>query len=370
MESMSSRWIRMAAVAASFALVTAFAVPDDQGLGKKKGGGGNNSGGNSGGTKAPPPPPPRVENPPRQTGGGTRTGSQIGGEVGSGSTGGSISGGRTTIGGGDDALGRRRPAQQPSRSGTVQYGTIHNQAQRAPAGPVTFGERPSDFSGVLGRQVRQTEARVGLSIGPVRLGYYHYNRQWRDDWFWYPHYAFDPYSFDRFVCSPWYYYPTLPPYLRGNRVMLVNVFPSYGWTGVNYRWTPPDRYDRWGQYSDLDHAVGDIVTAFERNDRRAAGRLIPRGGTVNIYMSGRYEYSLRPDDFYDLFMDAIDNTRTLRYRVTNVQTGRDSARVTARHDYQDPWGRNATVWHHYFLEMERNNIVIREFGTSQSDRVW
>jgi hypothetical protein len=86
---------------------------------------------------------------------------------------------------------------------------------------------------------------------------------------------------------------------------------------------------------------------------------------VHILMDGRYAYSLGPEDFYDLFMDAVENTRTVDYRVVDVKRTRDVARVIAEHEYEDPWGRRVRVNHYIKLEYERGGYVIREFGTSE-----
>ncbi|MFZ4509061.1 MAG: hypothetical protein ACOYON_15340 [Fimbriimonas sp.] len=275
-------------------------------------------------------------------------------------------GGRVQIGN-DDALGRgKRPVQ--SRSGTVDYGRGNNNAQRqgrveAPS----FGRAPERIQAPSLESKVRREERISLTVNGYRRGYYHYDRRWTDNDFCYPHYAFDPYDYPRANCSPWYYYPTLPAYVNPARCVYVTSRPSLNWFGRDYRYET-GRDGRYSDNSDLDATVDDIVRAFERTDRRAVGRITAARGNVHINMDGIYRYSLDADDFYDMFNDAIDSTRTLDYRILQVRTYRDSAQVIAQHDYRDPWGRRTTVYHTYFLEYERRSLVIREFGTS--DRRW
>lgn len=217
--------------------------------------------------------------------------------------------------------------------------------------------------GSLGNQVRRSdEIRVGNLR--IRFGYTHYDSRWCDDYFYYPHYVFDPYA-TSWACSPWYYYASLPPYFLSSRCIFSTVYWS-PFSGTRYRWNQPTQNSWNRDYSELDYVIQDIVLAFEEGDRRAVGRLMPRYGQVGIIIDGRYDYGMRSDDFYDTFLDAVDNTRTRDYQILDVQYRRDSAAVWARHDYEDPWGRRVSVYHYYKLETEGRNWVIREFGTSNS----
>jgi hypothetical protein len=225
---------------------------------------------------------------------------------------------------------------------------------------------------------------VSLVYNGYRNGYYHYDRRYQDDWFSYPHYVFNPWQYDRYVCSPWYYYPSLPPYLNSTRIIIINAgWPSYNWSGNPYQWTRRndnwndrydrnDRNDRYGRdRGELDYALDDLQDAWERTDFRAIGRLIPRRGNVNMYFDGRYSYSLDVNDFYDLFVDGIENVKTTRYDVVEVQRGRNgTARIVAKHEFVDPWNNRNTTYHQYFLEEDGRGYVIREFGTSNDRRTW
>ena len=69
---------------------------------------------------------------------------------------------------------------------------------------------------------------------------------------------------------------------------------------------------------------------------------------------------------YDTYVDGIESTKTDRYEVLDVKASADksTARVTAKHVYNDPWGKRTSVNHSYFLVKEGSEYVIREFGTT------
>jgi hypothetical protein len=165
--------------------------------------------------------------------------------------------------------------------------------------------------------------------------------------------------------SPWYYYPHLPGYVYSSRCTVINYSPVV-FVGATYNWNPPRssdyRSDR--NYNDLDYAIEDLTDAFERGDRRSLERLVPSRGNVNIFVDGRYSYSLGPDDFQDMLSDNIRTTRTERYEIVETRYNRDEAKIIAKHVFSDSWGGQAVVWHTIRLSYERGGAVIREFGTS------
>ncbi len=405
---MKNGLFKIVCVTTALALVVAFGSPQ---LGKRKGTSGGGSTTTTGGTTS-------GSSGGRTTGGGGTTGERRdpprrnetsgGGSGGSVTTGGSSGGTQTTGGGG--GLGRRndtgggqsgggetidrgsgtggngriiisgggqvgRRQTNDSRSGQVRYGTVNNGSGRIQSSGIRI-DRPTRIVNP-GMQRRVLDrGTVSLVNNGWRNGYYHYDRRYQDDWFSYPHYVFNPWQQDRYVCSPWYYYPSLPPYLNSTRIIIINAgFPSYNWSGSSYQWAR--RNDNWNDRGDrreidrdrdrgeLDYALDDLQDAWERTDFRAIGRLVPRRGNVNMYFDGQYSYSLESNDFYDLFADGIENVRTTRYEITEVQRGRNgSARIEARHEFTDPWNRRNVTYHQYFLEEDGRNYVIREFGTS------
>ncbi len=228
---------------------------------------------------------------------------------------------------------------------------------------ITIDRAPTNvFSGSLRHQVLREE-QIRRNYPNIRRGYYWYDPYWCDNDFRFRWYVYDCYTPIRFVCSPWYYYPHLPPYLNYScvRYLHISIGPFYG---SLYTWRRPGHYERDYRYSDLDYAIEDLAQAFERRDRRALGRLVPDRGDVHIYVDGDYAYSLQADEYFDLMLDNVYGTRTIRYEIERVRTYRYEAEVVARHEFTDPWGRRDSVYHEYRLEAERGRYVIRSFGTS------
>jgi len=332
----------------------------NQGGGNNRGGGGgsNNGGDNSGGG----------------WGGGSNSGG--GGWGGSNGPTHTVSGPGSQRGGSWDAdLSRKN-----SHSGTDHYGGSNNVLSSGKLSRPSFGNHvPANLrSGHEGHDfdkgnlIHRKDHPVLIS-GGYRVGYYFYTPLWCDDYFWYPFYIFDPWGGPCFV-SPWYYYPCLPPYVAWNRCHVYNLPPWSEWYGDVYDYRPSyygGDYGVWsrGHRSEIDYAVDDIVASFERDDKQAAGRLISTDLDVAIYIDGKYSYTVNAKDFYDMFLDATQNTKTRKYEITRVETGHDEAgrdivRVNARHDYEDPWGQVTTVDHFYELRYEGRNLVIDKFGVS------
>ena len=279
----------------------------------------------------------------------------------SGSVGNILGGNRVTSGA---SQGFDRGHSDLSRNGRVTYTGNNNRygANHALDGESKFGaaHRGRIDSSVLGKVIGGN--RIGLVHGGWRTGYYGYWGGWRDSFFAYPFYMFDPWLGPCY-CSPWYYYPCLPAYIAAPRVVIVDSYPSTNWSGDDYEWQQPS-----AQNSNpmLDDSIQDLVTAFESQDHKIIDRVTPHSGNVNIYADGKYSYSLNANDFYDTYVDGIESTKTDRYQVIEVKASKDgsTARVTAKHVYNDPWGNRTYVYHSYFLVKEGEQYVIREFGTS------
>jgi len=226
-----------------------------------------------------------------------------------------------------------------------------------------FGTAPHGLlgrsGGTLGRVIGDNHG--GLVRGGFRFGYFGYGWGWRDSFFCFPFYCFDPFLYPCYI-SPWYYYPCLPPYVAAANVEIVDSYPSTNWSGSDYDWQPGNQA---AQNPVLDNSVTDIVEAFEHDDHKAMDRVAPHSGDVNIYTDGKYNYSLKANEFYDTYVDGIESTKTDRYEILNVKANADgTAKVVAKHVYNDPAGKRTSVYHTYFLKKEGDEYVIREFGTS------
>lgn len=284
-------------------------------------------------------------------------------------------------------LGRvERPNSRPSagrpsnenllerRSRNTYGGQVSNQnsGDRGNRGGQQFriDRAPVDiFRGGLEHQVRREDRIRLISSNRYRSGYYHYRRDWCDDYFWFGGYIFNPFNDPYCYVSPWYYYGHLPAYVSHRRVTVINISLN-PWYGTTYQWRRPASYtwDNWSNFNSLDYALEDVTRSFERVDYRALRRLIPDRDRVAIFVDGEYTYSMEPYDFEEFMIDAIENTQTVRYEITSVQRRGREAEIRARHDYEDAYGRPTTVYHYYRLEEERQGFVIRRFGTSYYPR--
>lgn len=355
------------------------AMPQDGMLGKKGGGKGSSAGGSSGssGSLGPGKGSGSSGGGSQSSGGGLGKGGSSGPQ---GTSGGVQAPSRPRQGIPDASIVKqkafdRRVEPPKPRSGQVNYSGTSNivtGSNRPNVGiPSTLPSRV--WSRDLGNQViRETEVRIGDFR--FRTGYYQYDRGWCDRDFRYPYYSFE-WRPSGCVISPWYFYCTMPGYIIQPRVDfgLIGytydcVNPYYGWRErvVDYRWHDDDRYyDR-----NLNRALDDIQNLFEDCDYRVLNYLVPSRGRVGIYIDGAYRYSLGSDDFYDMMADLAYSTRTLRYSILDVRTGRGAARVLAAHEYLDPWGGRQTTYHFYTLADSRRGYEIVEFGTGGTRSCW
>lgn len=252
-----------------------------------------------------------------------------------------------------------------NRTGGGRYDTNNNRMPRGLKGNAQIvNNAPIDIvGGTLANKVFRSE---NISVhNRWRNGYYSYWCDWRDDYFYYPYYCYQPVSSGCFV-SPWYYYIHLPGYLTPRRCVILNA-PIVVWVGQPYNWTCPSTGPSYYQYSELDYAIDDLVRGWERGERRALNRLIDRNGNVDVFLDGRYAYSLDPEDYYDLMWDAINYTDTVEYRIFDVKTWRDEVEFKARHEFYDPWHQRQVVYHTYRLKEDRYGYRIVRFGTERSD---
>jgi hypothetical protein len=262
---------------------------------------------------------------------------------------------RGSQGTGRDVAIEPRPVA-PGRVGQSRYGSSHNRKATDPIGI----DRPRfEEVGALGIKVLRDDRLRAIQSG-CRIGYFYYDWRWRDDLFGYPYYRF---SWDLgAVFSPWYFYPHLPGYVAVTRI-------RWGESQFDVTWSESRRWDRsdasWRERDALDEAVMDLERGFERHDRRSLGAIVPRRGRVLVDLDRNYRYTIDAADFHDLLVDLAETTRTIAYRVVDVRVRPDAARVTARHDFQDPWGRRQSMTHQFTFIRDRLGYVIAEFAINR-----
>jgi hypothetical protein len=211
--------------------------------------------------------------------------------------------------------------------------------------------------------------------GEYRHGYVQYDRNWNDNRFYYPHYAFD-YRPGYFV-SPWYGYSAFPGYIEPYRCSNV-ISVNFGWgLGIHYIW---DSYSNHlslsyneGRYRDyrahdsyaLDRSSTELREAFNRRDIHVIDNMLPRGYSVDIDMDGRPSYALSSDDFYDLMRDVVENTQTDDYIVRDVYENGSQATVVADHYYRDADGVRQHQKHWFGLQLTDGHYRVVSFRTTR-----
>lgn len=423
---MKSRFLMIVAI---LGLVgSGVAVAQDGGLGKKgKGGnsGGSSSGGgkgNSGGGVKSDPPPRRDNGGGSGAGRGNSGGGQNSGGLGRGNSGGGNSGGSGGIGRGNSGggnsggstgrgntgnggLGRGNSGGQVSppirdnrggngsggsilgrpergnpiddttfgkrggnsRSGRVGYEGVHNGSSVGRTNPIVISDVPVVSTNRKIRHEGVRENRITVGDNRYRNGYFHYDRNFCDNDFWYPHYGFQWYDGCNYVTSPFYYYPHLPGYVSTIRVSIGPL--SWTQCETRYTWRQPvyDRYNyQSDRYNDFDYSVGDIERSFEGRNLRYLAHLIPTRGRIEIDMGRGNEYTLEAEDFYDMLRDLVEGTRTTSYRVQNVYRDGGRATVEALHEFTDSWGRTECVRHTFGLREGRRGYEITYFRSERA----
>lgn len=258
---------------------------------------------------------------------------------------------------------------QPSRSGAVRYGTSSNltrpDERRA---TLTIPEAPKVLYSNRGDRDVFREDRTRAHAN-YRTGYVQYSTFWNDDCFYYPHYVFD-YRPGYCVPSPFYYYSNVPGYVVSTRVQIGNfsfqIYANdrYNWHRPSYRnrddWYRDNRrYDR--RYNDVDYAIDDLVTAFERGRMRNLDDLMPNSGYVQVALEDYANYRMRSDDFYDMMADIVENTDTYEYDVRDVRYERGQVVIYAEHEFRDAYGRRDRKYHTIVLEENRRGYEIAYF---------
>lgn len=172
-------------------------------------------------------------------------------------------------------------------------------------------------------------------------------------------YLFTPFYEPCFV-SPWYNYTCLPPYIPADLCDVSSGYSCQWDSGTEYR-TGRDSNDD----PNLDDAISRLENAFNDQDFTLIDSLMPAHDQVAVFTDGDYDYSMAPQDFDMMMADAITNTDTVSFDVTDVRTYGNTAVIQARHEVEDPDGTFEVVNQRYRLRMEGGGLVITDFMTSQ-----
>lgn len=290
----------------------------------------------------------------------------------------SVSPGKSDNSGNDNDLFRKKsdrsPAPVPIREPSTPSRSPSNRPQpsersQPPVGPgeywvyppeveTPFGNRPRPSSnGMINLARRTGEWQPKIYFPPVNDNYRrHYPRGVA-----YGFYVrvYEPYR----VCpSVYVFYPTMPAYISTERIVVVErpVFvevPVFVYRDSYYlERNLPTR---------LDATIGDIQRAWRYNSPDLIRRHLRFDMFVAVYLRGKYAYSIPAEDYYTMTLDAMRNTRTVRFAFDEIRKRTNDAYVLyGQHVYEDEDGHLRTTYISYTLERIGGEWIITEVGSS------
>jgi len=180
------------------------------------------------------------------------------------------------------------------------------------------------------------------------------------------------------VVTPYYFYFGVFPmyvyrqyvYYRTPRVVYIEV-PIYV-EGVYRGYRDDDYYLNtvwWRDDRTLDsevrRAAEDIEDAFRYSDIDRLANLTDPNTDIAIFTQGRYQYSLRPNDYLDMTRDFMVATDTERFDVFRVRRRSYNAyTLSAKHVYRGRDGERHTVFLSFALERIRGYWTITQVDTA------
>jgi hypothetical protein len=162
--------------------------------------------------------------------------------------------------------------------------------------------------------------------------------------------------------SVYVFYPTMPAYISTERVVVIErpVFievPVFSYRDSYYlERTLPAR---------LDVAIGDIQRAWRYSSPDLIRRHLRFDMYVAVYLSGKYAYSIPAEDYFTMTVDAMRNTRTVRFAFDEIRKRTNDAYVLyGQHVYEDEDRQVRTTYISYTLERMGSEWYITEVGSS------
>lgn len=200
----------------------------------------------------------------------------------------------------------------------------------------------------------------------------------------FPHrYCFFPYYSTSYVgvdvvVTPYHFYFGVFPtyvyrqyvYYRVPRVVYIETPVYVGGVYCGYRdddyylnsvWWRDDR----GTDPELRRAIEDIEDAFRYADIQRLTNLTDPNTDIAVFTQGRYQYSLRANDYLDMTRDFMLATDTVRFDVFRVKRRAYGAyALSAKHVYRGRDGETHTVYLSFVLERVRGYWTITQVDTA------
>ena len=221
-----------------------------------------------------------------------------------------------------------------------------------------FGNRPRPSSnGMINLARRSGEWQPKIYFPPVNDSYR--RPQPRGAAYGFYVRVYEPYR----VCpSVYVYYPTMPAYISTERIVVVERPVFIEVPVFTYR---ESYYLERNLPSRLDVTIGDIQRAWRYGSPDLIRRHLRSDIFVAVYLRGKYAYSIPAEDYFMMTLDAMRNTRTVRFAFDEIRKRTSDAYVLyGQHIYEDGDGQVRTTYISYTVERFGSEWMITEVGSS------
>jgi hypothetical protein len=100
----------------------------------------------------------------------------------------------------------------------------------------------------------------------------------------------------------------------------------------------------------------DLILKHLRSDRK-----------VDVFLRGKYSYSIEAEDYRDMTKDALETIRTVSFEWVRSDRRSDTeVALMARHTFEDKDGERRSVYVSYTLEKYHGSWWVTEVGSAQS----
>lgn len=195
----------------------------------------------------------------------------------------------------------------------------------------------------------------------------------------YSHFPFYASAFvagSAFISPFGFYFGVCAPYISAScclsyppPVMYIDVPIYSGSNCVGYEPDPSsnvlDSPDLNTTEPGLVNATDELSEAFQSGNVDALATLVSPSVSIAIYERGHYKYSLSADNYIDLARDAVQNTHTDSFDITDVrQRSQNVFSVSGKQTYTDRNGATRAVYFSYVLQDYNGQWTLCQVGTA------
>lgn len=115
----------------------------------------------------------------------------------------------------------------------------------------------------------------------------------------------------------------------------------------------------------LDKAIAMVKQAWAKRDIQLLSELTDPKTRIAVYLRGKYQYSLAPQDYLDMTRDAFENVDTVAFRLDPPQRKEKGVyTVVGRHTYRSRDGEERSILISYVFEKKNDKYVLTQVGTA------